>query len=537
MRFVISVYGDAYMPLLAVCLDSLSREHPDDRVTVVWDQISNLEIKLLQTRFQAVDFQRQEHNIFHEDVRKRIPLKLRFWAEITNRIREKIICFLDSDSLVYKNIAPYVQGDFDLIFTWKNEAFPLNVGVVIVKNSQRIRKLLELWRKRTEDIVNDEELLKSACIRHGAADQQSLADLIGTSDYENDITRSFEFGSIHFRSVPCDELNQSNIVPVENSTSIFHYKTGWHPILLKEEGFTANRPKKTALDLLYLWERRYALYNQNLMNAFVVKAASQHKDIIERSTFRYWQTGHLLSKMLAVLAVIKELDIQIIIEVGRKSGNGQNILEQGFKDDNVTIIRVDPKRDEGAGAVKASSRGCLNAQLLFGDIHRKVAEIGEKYENKRTAIVFNQPTGTDVFQLFSEILTTNENIMAGFFHDCGQFSSRTTNPPRREIYKYYDRLFFTDNNEYVHRFKFLDEHVKASEQSVNEKNLCPYRKGGHQIGRFAGAMAVVIPTKRDKERWRKISGNYPINKWRNSLFLKFKSFAKKNIRNGFGLNV
>ncbi|MFC1815385.1 hypothetical protein ACFL0M_05440, partial [Thermodesulfobacteriota bacterium] len=227
IQFVISVYGDEYVPLLSVCLDSLSREHPDDRVTVVWDQINGTEIKLLQTRFREVMFQKQEQGITHLDIRKRIPLKLRFWAEITNRFKEEIICFLDSDTLVYKNITPYVQGEFDLLFTWKNETFPLNVGVVIIKNSQKIKKFLDLWHKHTEDIVNNENLLESACARHGAADQQALADLIGIPTYENEIIRTFDFGNICFKGVPCDELNQINIVPVDSGASIFHYKTGW----------------------------------------------------------------------------------------------------------------------------------------------------------------------------------------------------------------------------------------------------------------------------------------------------------------------
>jgi hypothetical protein len=489
----------------------------------------------LQTRFQAVDFQRQEQNIFHKDVRKRIPLKLRFWAEITNHVNEDVVCFLDSDTLVYKNITPYIQEDFDLLYTWKNETFPLNVGVVIIKNNRKIRKLLELWCERTEDIVNDEEKLKSACALHGAADQQALSDLIGTSNYENDITRSFEFGSIRFRGVPCDELNQSNIVPVENSVSIFHYKTGWHPILLREEGFTANRPKKIALDLLHLWEQRYALYNRDLMNEFVIEATSQHQDIIDWSKFEYRETGELASEMIAVLAVIKELKIEVIIQVGKSSVDSETILAEGLKNDNIIIFCIALKNDDETSSDKIPSIGYPNVHLLFGDIHRTVSDIVDKHKSKQIAIVFNKPEGKDAFDLFSNVIAVNENVKAGFFHNCWRSGPKAVNFSRREIHKYYDRLFFTDHDEYVRRFNFLDQFGKAPEKLVHPKGWRPYTKGCNQIGSYGPTIAVVIPTARDKERWKKYFGYLSRDNRKRNLFSKFLSLIKKTIKRVFNI--
>jgi len=502
IRFVISVYGEKYIPLLSVCLDSLSREHPDDEVTVVWCQISSLEIKLLKARFKEIEFQKQEQNINHLDIHKRIPLKLRFWAEITNYLTEEVICFLDSDTLVYKNITPYTQGDFDLIFTWENVTSPLNIGVIIVKNSQKIREFLKLWLKRTEEIVNDEELLKSACARHGAADQQALADLMDTSSYEKGIKRTFDFGTIHFKCVPCDELNQTNSVPINCGSSIFHYKAGWHPILLKGENFSIHRPKATSMEMKCFWENRYSDINEEMMKDFVIYVASNHKDILDWKSIGYEERGIIHSEMLAVLSVVKDLNVDFIIESGRARGQSTAILAEALKNSNVSIISIEWMKDENSEFAEKRLQEYSNVKLLYGDSNQEVLNIVNQVLDKKIAILFDGPKGKDAYKLFAKIITTHNNVIAGFFHDCRRSYRQMINPSRDEIYRLFDRVFFTDDEKYITQFKHLDENCIANKKQVDEHSWRPYMKGWERIGSYGPTLAVVLPTERDKERWR-----------------------------------
>ena len=513
MLFVVSAYGDLYVPLLTVCLDSLSKTHPDDSVIVAWDQINDIEVKLLKDQFRWVDFQKLDQSFLGDDLRKRIPLKLRFWLDISKQYTDQVICFLDSDTLVYKNIAKYIDNKYDFIYTWKNEQFPLNVGVVIVRSSKKVGRFLELWLERIEEIISDEESLKQACDTHGAADQQALADLINTSSYGDEFNRRYEFGTIHFKGFPCEELNQTNVVPINHGSSIFHYKGGWHPILLKEDGFSYNRPKTISLEMLCLWENRYSSSTKILAKNLVLSAADRHRDLLHWSLFGSEENLMPYSELLAVLSVSIELGIEIIIVFGRLSDRNIAVLEEVLQGRNILILHLNSGKSENADPTGEQVGVVANGKTKHNGRIKAVQQIAEQNPEKKIAILFYELKGKDAFELFSMIISREENVRTGFFYDSWTAYKGLSRSPLNEILKYFDRLFFTDDEEYAGMFNDVDRNIQFTGKKDNGNSRHLNERVLTESVNCSPSLAVVVPTERDKERWKRMySASAPCNR-------------------------
>lgn len=506
MTFITSIYGNDYVLLLTVCLDSLLKAHPNDSVIVMWDDVSETEIKLLKHRFSAVEFLEKEKNICYSDPRKRIPLKLRFWADVCRSSRkDDFLCFLDCDTVILKNINQYLDGDFDFLYTWKEEKFPINVGVVIVRNSEKINKFIELWLKYTEDILNSSELLRFACDKFGSADQKSLIDLMNLKSYKDGGEHTFDFGTIRFKGVTCAELNQTNSVPINYGSSILHYKGGWRPILLGESGYGRFRDQKTSMEMHKFWENSYSEIIDGTIKDFVIEAAEKHIRLVDWQEIDFEERGILHSEMLAVIAMIKELNIDMVIESGRARGQSTMILANAFKGEGLPIFSIDREENKDTKFASLALSRYSFVKLIFGDSNILIPRLIRRFPEKKIAVLFDGPKGKEAFRLFSKILPLNKNVIVGFFHDCRKSFKRMINSSRSEIHSYFERIFFTDDDNYIAKFNHIDENCKTQEKDISVNSWRPYRKGWEKIGSYGPTLAVVIPTSRDRKR--KVNGN------------------------------
>lgn len=500
MHFITSVYGNDYVPLLSVCLDSISREHPDSPVTVLWESIHETEIQLLKFRFPKYIFQQQTQNIHFENVHERIPLKLRFWETVFDNVKEDVICFIDCDTLVLESIDSYAKGDFDFLYTWKDENYPLNVGVVIAKNSPKVKKFMHAWLEATEVIVGDPEMLKKACDTNGAADQQALHDLMGFEDVSTGGKVKFEFGEMTFKAVSCDEINQTRSVPVNSGAKVLHYKGGWHPILLREGIYTPNRPEEESVEMREFWDNRYREYNEQLLKDFAIDAAGKHRNVLPWDEIPYEERGILHSEMLAVISMIKELGIEVVIESGRARGQSTAMLGEAFEKEGLPIYSIEWLRDDAAEFAEKNLAKYTNINLLYGDANVVLPELLEKFKDKKVAFLCDGPKGRDAYLLFARVIEDYPNLVVGFFHDCRKSSPAMVNPSRDQIYSFFDRTFFTDDLEYIESFGEVDENCEAKLEEVNVHSWRPYLKGFSPIGSYGPTIGAVFPTHRDTLR-------------------------------------
>ncbi|MEZ4753485.1 MAG: hypothetical protein R3A13_04135 [Bdellovibrionota bacterium] len=273
MHFVISAYGNSFVGMLTTTLYSVVRTHPEDKITVFWQDMDQKLISILEKTFEQVNFIQTSLDIAN-DLLVRIASKTLLWERAVHSIPDDKICLLDSDTLVYKNISPFFLHDFDVAFTVKPDEWPINTGVMLVKKTLAAEKLFTRWREKTLEVLSNPEMIKEAKsldFPYGAPDQMSFYQLVAYQNDKAEFQLVLDDIPVSLRSFPCAQLNETRSLPVSKDTYIYHYKGGWRNILVEGDVFTSNRPKLESFGMykLYLSTFKDALnelrkHNSNL---------------------------------------------------------------------------------------------------------------------------------------------------------------------------------------------------------------------------------------------------------------------------------
>lgn len=497
MIFVTSIYGSQYVTFLLAHLYSVLKNHPQDNIIVMWSDLSKKDINFLKAAFPMVDF--LETSIAIEgDVMQMIPRKLHLWNHACKLYPNDNICFIDCDAILVQPISQFFEDEFDILFTWKDEKFPLNTGVLLIKNSIGVQKFMDEWVKRVEDTLNNVRALDEANKLSGAADQHVLRLILDTENYDGFIERDICGNTLLFKGVSCKILNETNSVPITNETHIIHYKAGWHPIVLDGKPFSRNRPEKTSREM-------YDYFNQTLNKArqyasenIVFNACDNYVSEFKSTIGEFEERGILHSEMLAVCAICDVLDIDVFIESGRARGQSTLILAKNFINKNVRLISIELNRDSNALFAEERLNIYKNVELLYGDSHILMPKIVKKLSGKNIAVLLDGPKGENAIRLFKMLLSTSGNIQVGFFHD-----TRKGTPARDLIVKQFSRIFFTDNEKYVEKFKSLDKKcMPKNGGEITIHTWRPFMKGNDEIKSYGPTLAVVFPTTHESKAAR-----------------------------------
>ncbi|MCK4325489.1 hypothetical protein KAW55_01895, partial [bacterium] len=238
MRFITAIYADNYLPMLWAHLQSIAHYHPKDPVSIFYEDISEYEIRILQESFPDYKFIRGPNLIPRGHLMEKIPLKIRYWSMACDVYPDEVLCLLDCDTALCSNISSFIDRSFDVLYTWKDERFPLNTGVVIVESKSQVCKFMKCWLKRIEEIIANPADFERAKELNGAADQHALSEILNAQNYDGFIEKKIEREAVKFKGVACKYLNETNSVPITEDTHIIHYKAGWHPIILENAPFT-----------------------------------------------------------------------------------------------------------------------------------------------------------------------------------------------------------------------------------------------------------------------------------------------------------
>lgn len=204
MRFVICAYGNSYIGMLLTTLESIASTHRDDSVSVFWQDMEEYKISLISKCYPKFEFNRTDFDL-SRNLTHRIALKTLLWEKAMLTLEDSHICFLDGDTLVRKSIHPFFQSEFDITFTDKPEKFPLNTGVMLVKNSLASKKFFTAWKKETLAILKNPEKLKnstSVSYPYGAPDQMSFYHLISYKQNLRNYHLSIEGDKVLLKAVP-----------------------------------------------------------------------------------------------------------------------------------------------------------------------------------------------------------------------------------------------------------------------------------------------------------------------------------------------
>lgn len=260
--FGIAIYGERHLGMLLTNIFSIINCNPKAKIIVFWQDIDDKFIDILSKAF-PVEFFKTNFSFWQDSI-KRISSKTVIWKLIAHHVftqRYKYLCLIDTDVLVIKDVSNYFNNYiFDILFTYKNERWSLNTGVLLIKVSQKSVNFFEEWENLTFSIINDKTLLKQSTSKrfpYGGADQMALYKMLGYVKGKKEYKIKIKKFIIDFNGIPCKELNETNSTKITNKTYIIHYKGGWQPILLEGKNFTKNRTKKDSWEMYILYLKTY----------------------------------------------------------------------------------------------------------------------------------------------------------------------------------------------------------------------------------------------------------------------------------------
>jgi hypothetical protein len=491
--FATTVYGSHYLTFLVPHLYSVVRSHPTSRGVVFWCDVPSHEIALLERAFPGFEFHHANQSI-EGSVEQRIPLKLRHWVSACELYPDSFLCLLDCDTILVKPIDRFFHRDFDVVFTWKDERWPINTGVLLIKNRVSVRQFMREWLSQTEHIVAVPRSLSNALECSGAADQHAFRELVGFGEYDRVFQRAIAGNDVVFRGAPCRVLNETNCVPITEETHVIHYKGGWHNIILKGAPFTEHRPEVRCREMFEFWRQVDREANEALARAIAAHACRNHVDEFRQvSGISYEEYGILHSEMLAVCALCDELNVDVIVESGRCRGQSTLVLANYFQNKPTRIISIELERDENAKfAEKRLSPYSTKVELRYGDSCVVMPRLIRKLKGGRVAILLDGPKSQVAVDLVKELLGQADNIVAIFLHD-----TRRGTPPREIVQRSFARVFFTDSEEYVESYSSLDlPCLPQPDAPITVHTWRPYSKGNNRIMSYGPTLAVIFPLPR-----------------------------------------
>lgn len=236
---------------------------------------------------------------------------------------------------------------------------------------------------------------------------------------------------------------------------------------------------------------------------------------------KYKLKGIFNSEMLLFISVVKHFGINLIIESGRASGQSTKIIAENFNNQQYKIYSIEYDR-YNADVKRAFNRlkHYKNVRLLFGDSLKLIP----KLIVEECCILIDGPKDFEAIKLAVNSLK-NPLVKAVFIHDLDKDS-----PHRSWVEKIFYFYFFTDDYEFVKKFKNLDTSCWAEQNKLREcRTYGPFIKNSRKSESYAATLSVIFNSKKFFNR--KVYDKY-LNtiQDRNRMFkikLSFKDWHRK----------
>ncbi len=260
IHFAVSAYGDLYSGMLLTTIESILSSGVKPLISVYWQDIADDIIIPFQKAYgDKCRFICTTHDLEGDQV-TRISMKTLIWEQAVAEAPDIPLVLLDGDTLVTGETLSFFDQDFDVGFTVKDEKWPINTGVMLVKHPERALSFFDEWRQRTVEIIRSPELFaraNSPDFPYGGSDQMSFYELVKYEKGRELYLLKSDKLDLTFKTFPCRVLNETRSVPLSESTRIYHFKGGWRSILTEGSPFTKNRPKKDGFDMYTLYLRTF----------------------------------------------------------------------------------------------------------------------------------------------------------------------------------------------------------------------------------------------------------------------------------------
>jgi len=496
--FVIAVYGPKHGAFLGPNLSRIVRSYPatahSPRALVLWQDVPHREIACLSAAFADAEF---VHTKFPTgtDIMHAIPRKIHAWlagAETAAaRHPGRPVVFIDCDALIVRPIDDVLTGPWDVLFTWKDELYPINTGVMAAQDASAAAHVFRAMLPRIERMVAHKDELAVAVGSSGAADQHALRELIGFCNYDGTFARSITAAGntreLRFRGVPCRMMNETQCRSMSDSLRVVHYKTGWHPILLGGGSFTVNRSKEACAEMFAYWRDAEEAAAADVASSIVQAGAARAEARFRAIAGGYEERGILHSEMLAACGTFETLDVDVVIESGRCRGQSTRILAEHFAGSRTAIVSIELMRDENAEFAEARLRQHPHVELLYGDSEHLLPELLDRHRGKRIGLLLDGPKGVAAMNLADRLFALSPDLLVACIHDM-----RIDFPQRAAADGYPFRAFFTDDAEFRRLYASLDDACLPSGE-ITPHTWRPFKKGHEDIAGYGPTLGIFFP--------------------------------------------
>lgn len=218
----------------------------------------------------------------------------------------------------------------------------------------------------------------------------------------------------------------------------------------------------------------------------IIKICSNHLVTFKNSikNIKYEIKGIFNSEMLLFISLTNYFGVKLIIESGRANGQSTKVIAENFNKLEYKIYSIEYNRY--SSDVKHSFnrlKQYKNVNLLFGDSF----ELLSKLITEKCCILIDGPKGTAAINLAIECLK-DPLVKAVFIHDMSKDS-----PHRTWVEKIFLNCFFTDDNDYVNKFKILDKSCWNEHRKIRECRTCaPYRIGDKELKSYFATLSVIL---------------------------------------------
>lgn len=467
IHIITVVTGDLYVNFLRPFIYSVEQHQPNSHLIVYYSELSDFQLKSLRLQFPRVKFKPQ--NILKsERHEEKIGGKVRFFIEGLKQIQdgEKVL-LLDCDLLFVKRIDWVFQNHFDICFTWKEEGFPLNTGVVALVNSLKTRLFVEEWRNKTQEILCDSAAKALATKLFGAADQMAIAELLYPQNYKETGFRvsertaeshfdgereiAIESHRIKVRGINCRFINETRSVSISQDTHIIHYKSGWHRILLQGYPFHSTRRESDSKEMHEYWKQTSRDCERQWANCIVSLLSDSWIERVKSLDKPKSDRGILNSEMVLVLWFIDYFGITRVVESGRWNGHSTELIAEMFKNNDVSIESIDLFRSKVSPDCERRLSIYPKVRLHYGNSVYMLPALLEK-SKEPTILLIDGPKGELAVRLIKKLMEDFPNIVAAFLHDTYLGSTS-----RAILEKNFGCVEFTDQPEFCRRLSQLDD--------------------------------------------------------------------------------
>ena len=218
----------------------------------------------------------------------------------------------------------------------------------------------------------------------------------------------------------------------------------------------------------------------------------------------YERKGVLFSEVLFIAACSSLVPVNRVLESGRARGQSTHLLALTFPQTKIVSIEFDERSPDRPFA-EARLKGFSNLELRYGDSMRLLPDLVEKND----VVVIDGPKHFRALRLGLRLLRSGKPVLL-FLHDVQRGC-----PERDFLERAFPGALFSDEAEFVERFKRLDDRCWDKDYQVAGGEWRPYGvgpEGRRSYGPTFGCLAGQQP-----RNWTALSLRLALAGWKAKL--------------------